>query len=75
MNLFGMFKLSKNLQNEVYVTAEFYLRDIFPFKEIWDLVRKIAKQLVAKKQLTGEEIKIIIAGSRYYCLQNHLRSD
>jgi len=34
MNLFGMFKLSKNLQNEVYVTAEFHLRDIFPFKEI-----------------------------------------
>jgi len=73
LDLFKSFNISHNLRDSMLETAEYFIRDIFNEERSWELVKLIARSLLERKTLTGQEVLGIIENSNYYILRKTLK--
>jgi hypothetical protein len=62
------FELPDKLLQAIFNEAELYLRDVFEYPVIWELIKTLAETLLIKKELDQDEIAEIIENSTYYSL-------
>ena len=65
-------ELPDKLFQAIFDEAELYLRDVFEYPVIWELIKTIAETLLIKKELNQAEIAEIIKESTYYSFVHEL---